>query len=128
MVSKAHFEICVKSQFSAAHHLKGYKGTCEKQHGHNWNIQVFVQFDELNNIGIGIDFCDVKRAVQQIVDKLDHTDLNTLPQFQDKNPSSENIAAYLYRELSEKLTSEKIRVTKVGVNETPNFGLVYWEE
>lgn len=128
MARKPHFEICVQSQFSAAHHLKGYKGTCERPHGHNWNIQVFVQFDELNNIGIGIDFCDVKRVVQQIVDKLDHTDLNTLPQFKDKNPSSENIAAYLYWELSKKLTDEKIQVTKVGVNETPNFGLVYWEE
>jgi len=128
MVSKPHFEICVQSQFSAAHHLNGYKGTCERQHGHNWQVKVFVQYTELDEIGIGIDFCDITKALHNILAELDHTDLNTLPQFKQKNPSCENIAAYLYKALAKKLTREKIRVSKVTVSETPNCGVVYWEE
>lgn len=83
---------------------------------------------ELDETGIGIDFYDVKDALQSVLEELDHNDLNTLKQFQSKNPTSENVAAYLYGELTRRLNRGKVRVTKVGVNETRNFGVLYRED
>ena len=87
-----------------------------------------MECDELNETGIGIDFYEVKDAVQSVLAEIDHRDLNTLPQFQHKNPTCENVAAYLYGELTHRLNRGKNRVTKVGVSETQNFGVFYWEE
>jgi len=128
MARKPHFEIRVQDEFSGAHHLRGYQGVCERTHGHNWTVEVFVEFSELNETGIGIDFYNVKDAVHSVLQELDHNDLNTLPQFQHKNPTCENVAAYLYGELTHRLNIGKTRVTKVGVSETKNFGIFYREE
>jgi len=122
-----HYEIYAQTHFSAAHHLRGYPGNCKKPHGHNWTVDVYVECDELNEIGIGIDFRDVKAAVKGILEELDHTDLNILPQFQNENPSSENVAKYLYQELRRSLQAPGVRLTKVRVAETPACGVWYWE-
>ena len=82
----------------------------------------------MNEIGIAIDFRDIKRAVKQVVTGMDHLDLNDLAAFSEENPTSENIARYLYGELSKLLNSESIRVSKVKVCETPGAGALYWEE
>ncbi len=128
MPRKPHFEIRVQAEFSAAHHLRGYQGACEGPHGHNWTVEVFVECTELNHVGIGIDFYDVKDAVQRVLAEFDHRDLNTLTQFQNENPTCENVAAYLYNELTRRLNSTKTRVTKVGVSECEDFGVYYWDQ
>ena len=122
------FEINVKTHFSAAHHLKGYAGDCVRIHGHNWIVEAFVKCRELNDIGIGIDFKQIKEAVKQVIRGLDHFNLNELPAFQEVNPSSENIARLLYHELGGKLNSDSVRVSRVKVCETPGTGAAYWEE
>ncbi len=122
------FEICVEAQFSAAHSLKGYKGNCAQMHGHNWIVEVFVKCLELNNIGIGMDFRDIRQAIKNIINDLDHSCLNEHPEFKDTNPSSENIARFLYRVLGEKINSANVRVSKVKVSETRGAGAYYWEE
>ena len=86
------FEVYVKSHFSAAHSLRGYLGDCARIHGHNWMVEVFVKCTELDSIGIGIDFRDIRAAVREVLARLDHSDLNELPLFREENPSSENIA------------------------------------
>jgi 6-pyruvoyltetrahydropterin/6-carboxytetrahydropterin synthase len=122
------FEVYVKSHFSAAHSLRGYPGDCARVHGHNWMVEVFVRCAELDDIGIGIDFRDIKAAAKEVLAGLDHCDLNDLPLFAVQNPTSENIARFLYRELSFKLNTSKIRVSRVKVSETPGAGAFYWEE
>ncbi|OEU78674.1 MAG: 6-carboxytetrahydropterin synthase QueD [Desulfobacterales bacterium C00003060] len=122
------FEVYVQTHFSAAHYLRGYQGDCARIHGHNWTIDVFVKCNELDEIGIGVDFKDIKQAVKGVLQRLDHFNLNALPAFKDVNPSSENIAKYLYVELSKKLNSEVVKVSKVKVCETPGAGACYWEE
>jgi 6-pyruvoyltetrahydropterin/6-carboxytetrahydropterin synthase len=122
------FEVYVKARFSAAHSLKGYPGDCARVHGHNWIIEVSVKCKELNGIGIGIDFRDIEQAVNDVFEGLDHFNLNELPAFKDVNPSSENIAKFLYKELGKKLNSDVVRVSKVKVCETPGAGALYWEE
>jgi 6-pyruvoyltetrahydropterin/6-carboxytetrahydropterin synthase len=122
------FEVYVKTHFSAAHSLRGYPGNCARTHGHNWIIEVFVKCRELDQIGIGIDFRDIKQSISDVLADLDHFNLNDLPAFEKVNPTSENIARFLYRVLSGKLNSDVVKVSKVKVSETPEAGAFYWEE
>jgi len=122
------FEICVETNFSAAHSLIGYQGNCAQIHGHNWIVEVFVRCRELNDIGIGIDFRDVRQAIKDIIKDLDHSYLNEYPKFKNTNPSSENIAKFLYRELGGKINSDNVKISKVKVSETRGAGAYYWEE
>ena len=122
------YELYIKTHFSAAHQLIGYPGDCAKIHGHNWIIEVFVKCKELNDIGIGIDFREIKQAVKGVVKDLDHTNLSELPFFENKNPSSEIIAKYLYREIGAELNSKTVKISKIKVSETPGAGAFYWEE
>ncbi|OGV62117.1 MAG: 6-carboxytetrahydropterin synthase QueD [Lentisphaerae bacterium RIFOXYC12_FULL_60_16] len=122
------YELCIKSHFSAAHHLRGYAGSCEEMHGHNWEIEVFVGGDHLDDTGMLIDFRELKRLVAHLMDQLDHKDLNTLEMFRTINPSSEHIARYLYRGLAASLTDPRITVRRVRVFETPSCSACYGEE
>ncbi len=122
------FEIYVQTHFSAAHALNGYPGDCARVHGHNWIIDVFVRCERLDEIGIGIDFREIKDSVKEVLENLDHFNLNDLPAFQKINPTSENIARFLYGELSKKLNTDNISVSKIKVSETPGAGAFYWEE
>ena len=122
------FEVYVKTHFSAAHRLYGYPGDCARVHGHNWIVEVYVRCRQLNEIGIGIDFRDIKQAVREVLSKMDHSDLNELPAFAEINPSSENIAKHLYREISAVVNTDRVRVSKVKVCETPGAGAFYWED
>ena len=122
------YEVYVKTHFSAAHSLVGYQGDCARVHGHNWIIEVFVQCQKLNEIGIGIDFRDIKEGVKGVLKGLDHFNLNELPSFKNLNPTSENIAKFLYHELAGKLNSNVVKVSKIKVSETPGAGAFYWEE
>ena len=122
------YEVYIKTHFSAAHALKGYQGDCARMHGHNWIIEVYVKCKELDEIGIGIDFRDIKNAVKEVINELDHFNLNDLPAFKETNPTSENIAKYLYQEIGKKFNSETVQVSKVKVCETPGAGAFYYEE
>ena len=122
------YEVYVKTHFSAAHALEGYAGDCARVHGHNWIIEVYVKCKELDEIGIGIDFRDIKKAIKEVLEGLDHFNLNELPAFENTNPSSENIAKYLYQEIGKKFNFESVSVSKVKVCETPGAGAFYWED
>ena len=120
------FHIFIKSHFSAGHHLRDYPGNCERPHGHNWKVEVTVKANELDELGMGIDFRTVKTAVNEVLDTLDHRDLNEHPDFQSINPSSENIAAYIFRNLQKDLTADRYGVYSVTVCETENSGVTYF--
>jgi 6-pyruvoyltetrahydropterin/6-carboxytetrahydropterin synthase len=122
------YEVYVKTHFSAAHAINGYPGDCSRLHGHNWMVETYIECNKLNDIGIGIDFRNIKTAVKDVLKGLDHFNLNELPPFAAENPTSENIAKYLYKEIGKILNSEYIRVSRVKVCETPGAGAVYWEE
>ena len=122
------FEIYVKTHFSAAHALIGYDGDCSRIHGHNWMIEVSIQCRKLDGVGIGIDFKEVKDAVKEITQDLDHCMLNDHPAFKNENPTSENVAMFLYKELGAHLNNEYVKVSRVKVSETPGAGAAYWEE
>jgi len=122
------FEIRVEKQFSAAHLLRGYQGDCALMHGHNWIVAAYVKCKALDEIGIGIDFRQVKEALKEVIAGLDHRILNEVPAFKEVNPTSENLARFVYKELSTRLNAGTARVSKVWVFETPGAGAAYWEE
>ena len=122
------YEIYVKDHFAAAHALKGYDGNCSNLHGHNWIIEAYIQCRKLNKLGIGIDFRDVKGVLKDVLGKLDHTNLNDIAEFGAINPTSENLAKFLFIELSLRLNTEFTKVKKIMVFESPGCGSAYWEE
>lgn len=122
------YEISVKSHFSGAHHLMGYRGPCAHPHGHNWEIEVFLRGPRTSKIGMLVDFKKVKTAVQNALARLDHRDLNRIPALARRNPTSENLAQYLFVRLSARLNSPACAVHRVKISETPGTAAVYWEE
>ncbi len=119
------FDIFIKTQFSAGHHLRDYPGNCEKPHGHNWNVKVTVRARELDDLGMGVDFRVIKKAVALVMDDLDHCDLNSHKAFRDKNPSSENISVYIFDQLSAVLSNERYDLYSIQVGETAGSGVIY---
>ena len=122
------YELYIDTHFSAAHTLKDYPGECARLHGHNWLVRVYVRCRQLDALGIGLDLKVMKEKVKEALQELDHAHINDLPPFRDINPTSEHIARYLYRELGRRLNTDRVRVTKIKVSETPNAGVFYWEE
>jgi 6-pyruvoyltetrahydropterin/6-carboxytetrahydropterin synthase len=119
------YELRIITQFAAAHQLRNYRGKCEKLHGHNWRIEVFIEGEKLNDTGLLIDFKEVKDATHRILEELDHSFLNELSQFKDQNPSSENIAAYIFRKVSNELNDTNIKVSKVTAWESDSASSSY---
>ena len=123
------YEVFVERDFAAAHYLRDYPGNCEHLHGHNWIVRVYVRTAGLNDIDVGIDFRDLKRIVDRVLDELDHTNINEHPAFKERNPSSENIARFIYEQVKTGLASfDGVRIDRVTVCETPKTGVTYWEE
>src|ERR1035437_860659 len=122
------FEISVKTHFSGAHFLAGYPGVCANLHGHNWEVEVFLRGRTTDSLGMLVDFRQAKTAIHETVDSLDHRELNRLAMFARQNPSSENLARYLFRALSKRLNSRRVKVHRVWVSESPGTSATYWEK
>lgn len=121
------YKIKVISDFSSAHMLRQYKGKCENMHGHNWKIEARVASSKLDEAGMVMDFKELKRLLNAILDELDHKNLNELPYFKKINPTSENIAKYIYDQLAaddKRLTGSDYKL-KVTVWESDTSAATY---
>ena len=115
------FEVTVEQSFAAAHALRNYKGACENLHGHNFKVHVTIEGEKLDKAGMLVDFLDVKALMQDVMQRLDHQNLNDVPPFDaEKNPSAEYIAEYLYNHMAAGLKGVPVpvRVREVKVWET----------
>jgi 6-pyruvoyltetrahydropterin/6-carboxytetrahydropterin synthase len=121
------YELMVETSFSAAHQLRGYKGKCENLHGHNWRVQVVLQSEKLNDIGLAMDFHDIKKMTNEFVSTLDHATLNEVFPFTEINPSSEHIAKWLFDSLEKKIGGDSIHVASVTVWESDTASATYYE-
>jgi len=124
----AQYTLKVIADFAAAHTLRDYPGACSRMHGHNWKVEAEVVASELNDIGMAIDFKDIKREVRAIAKQLDHYYLNDLEPFQEINPTAENIARYFYQALSRRLNSATIKVSALTLWETERACVTYSED
>ena len=119
------FEITIEETFAAGHALRNYKGKCENVHGHNYRCQVTLVGEQLDDIGLLVDFVEVKRVVHAVLDRMDHQWLNDFPPFDRLNPSAENMAKYIYDEVSAGLAKENARVSGVRLWETDTASATY---
>jgi 6-pyruvoyltetrahydropterin/6-carboxytetrahydropterin synthase len=121
------YRLTITSSLAAAHNLISYQGDCENLHGHNWKVEVSVTARELDKAGLGLDFKVLKKETRELLQTLDHKYLNQLHPFTDHSPSSENIARYLYAELSGRLNDGNIAVQEVTVWESDVARATYYE-
>ncbi len=119
------YEIVVENHFEAAHYLRGYQGKCEAMHGHRYRVVVHIEADQTNDVGLALDFTVVKKYLNAVLDRFDHTCLNDIAPFNEINPSAENIASTIFTEMAEKLAAEPARLTAVEAWETPFQGVIY---
>lgn len=122
------YEVMVEGSFSAAHNLRGYRKKCEKLHGHNWKVKVGIRGGKLDRCGMLIDFRDVKDYLEKIMKKLDHKYLNEISHFKVTNPTSENIARFIYNDLQSRLKGSQYRVNKVTVWESDTTSATYFQD
>jgi 6-pyruvoyltetrahydropterin/6-carboxytetrahydropterin synthase len=122
------YELTVTAEFSAAHAIRDYNGPCERMHGHNYLVQVVVAGEHVNAQGLLVDFRDLKKALANVLDRLDHRNLNELEAFHDSSPTSEVIARYIYDELAGQINQLGARLTRVTVWETATASASYYTE
>lgn len=124
----AKYRLKVLTEFASAHTLRDYPGACSRMHGHNWKVETEVEATALDAVGMAIDFKQIKQVAREVGDRLDHRYLNELPPFDQINPTAENIAAWMYREIAAQLNSETARVCAVTLWETDRACVRYSEE
>ncbi len=118
------YQVSVRQHFDAAHALRGYQGKCENLHGHRFEVAVRLRTEKLDDLGLAYDFVELKRHLSEILTKWDHHSLNNIPPFDSVNPSSENIAAAVYKELQTRL--DKAVISSVQVWESPDCSATYF--
>ncbi len=121
------FVLKIVTDFASAHSLRNYPGDCSRLHGHNWQVEVMVQSKVLNDIGIAIDFRDIKKQTKVVANRLDHQYLNEVKPFDTLNPTAENIAKYFYEEVGQLINNQDVTVKEVTIWETPRASVTYSE-
>lgn len=101
-------------EFCGAHYLPGHKGKCANLHGHTWKVEVVIEESEINKThqrichtlykehthelkdAMIIDFSLFKEKVRNVLQSLDHKELNEVIPF----PTAEAIACLIFKILS----------------------------
>lgn len=121
------FALKIVTDFASAHSLRDYPGDCSRLHGHNWQVEVSVESEVLDDLGIAIDFREIKKQTKAVVKRLDHQYLNEIPPFDELNPTAENIAKYFFDEVAKLINNSNVRVSEVIIWETPRASVAYSE-
>jgi 6-pyruvoyltetrahydropterin/6-carboxytetrahydropterin synthase len=123
------FEVTVEETFAAGHALRNYHGKCENVHGHNYKVRASLEGEQLDEAGLLVDFNDVKRVLNEIIDRVDHKFLNDVAPFDTLNPSAENMARWFYEEMAKGLAAEPaktdVRLAEVRIWETDTSVAAY---
>lgn len=121
------FELIVREEFAAAHQLRNYQGDCERLHGHNFKVELTVRAETLDDRGLAMDFKDLKAALRKVLDSLDHTFLNQQEPFTRENPTSENLARFIYHAVKGMMDVPGVQVHQVTVWESDTAAASYGE-
>lgn len=130
------YYITTEASFDAAHFLRNYKGKCRNIHGHRWKILVKIKNSALlkdkQNEGMVTDFKDLKKDLNEIADRFDHTLIYERDSLKpellkllreeefalsevDFRPTAENFSKYIYEAMQEK----GYQIAEAVVYETP---------
>ncbi|WP_416695982.1 6-carboxytetrahydropterin synthase QueD [Candidatus Pseudothioglobus sp. Uisw_050_01] len=121
------FVLKIVTDFASAHSLRDYPGDCARLHGHNWQVEVSVCSQVLDDSGIAIDFREIKKQTKLVVKRLDHQYLNEIKPFDVLNPTAENIAKYFFDEIALLIPNKDVKVKEVIIWETPRSAVTYSE-
>jgi len=121
------YRVNVERHFDAAHYLRGYRGKCENLHGHRYRVAVRMKVSATDETGLAYDFTRLKKEVDRLLERYDHTCLNEVEPFGEINPSAENIARTLYCGLESALGKlpDGILLDAVTVWESPDSWVEY---
>lgn len=119
------YEVKVEGGFAAAHALRGYGGECERLHGHNFRVTVVASSGGLDGVGIALDFKEFSARLGEVLEQLDHRNLNELPPFDERNATAENIAAYIFEQLAPRLEPTGATLARVTVEESAKYAATY---
>ena len=122
------YEISVVLHFSAAHHLPEYDGNCCSIHGHNWTVRATALAEDVDSTGLAIDFRVLKAALAEVLETLDHKNLNEVPELGSMSPTAENISRWIFEALAKKIQRPGVRLGRVAVGESPGYEAVYFEK
>jgi len=118
------YELFIQAEFSAAHHLREYRGKCERLHGHNWRVDLRLAARRLDRNGMVMDFVEAKRILGEAVEPFDHAYLNKVPPFDRRNPSCEHIARAIAEAVAARLPKD-VRVASVTAWESDRCAATY---
>ena len=125
-------------EFCYGHRLLDYKGKCRHLHGHNGLLEVDVDAEELDDLGMVMDFGDVRDLVKSWIDEnIDHrmvlwrrdplaavlTGMGEPVYLLDENPTAENLARHIFLQVSK----QGLRLSEVRLWETPSSCATYHE-
>lgn len=125
---KGLYTLTVVTDFAASHIIPGHPGKCARLHGHNWKVEVAIKARKLNAIGMAIDFADIKQQTKIIIEGLDHYHLNDIPPFDEISPTAENVSAWIFQQLADKLNTDDVSLSSVTLWETDRSRVCYSED
>lgn len=125
-------------EFDTGHRVMGHKNKCQYLHGHRYVLEITAASNELNELGMVVDFGELKSTVKDWLDEyfdhniILHKDDKTLGDFiashtgqgiyyLDVNPTAENIALHLKSDIIPTLFAESsFKIVRLKLFETPN--------
>lgn len=127
----AMFTISKDYTFAAAHVIRGHRGKCRFMHGHNYRVRVHVAARQLDDIGMVVDFADLKAVVAEVLDPFDHQVINEVPPFDERNTTAELLSEFVFAEVGRRLAAAeggRVWVRRVEVWENDSACAVYEPE
>ena len=127
-MSRSLWRLTVRGEFASAHALRHYQGKCEALHGHNYSVEMVVEGETLTpDTELVVDFTVLKKELRAELGLIDHVNLNEYPPFDTVNPSSENLARYIYHNMKVRLADMPVRLYSLTVGETSMQSATYME-
>lgn len=111
--------------FPAAHFITGHPGPCKRLHGHNYRVRVFVRAESLDDLGMVVDFADLKKHMKAVIGRFDHRVLNEIPPFDEILPTTELLAEHVCRELGSVLDTPRLQVSRVQIWENERSSAIF---
>ncbi len=112
--------------FAAAHAIRGHTRGCQNLHGHNYRVRVHLRASRLDELGMVLDFADLKEIMQEVLGPFDHQVMNDIPPFDQRNTTAELFSEYVFQEVDRRLGGEdRVRVIRVEVWENDTSCAVF---
>lgn len=116
------YTVSVETFFSATHRVRFPDGSLEPLHGHDWRVRALFGSESLDDHGMVVDFCEARRALEQVVADFQHADLNELEAFGGFCPTAEVVARVVFDRM---VSRGQASLQRVEVTEAPGCVATY---